>query len=84
MQPLARFLVFAAFPSFLELMTSDYTYQAPACTRTHYSEVLFIIIFTVDNVNVSKTMHLHLGECGKLDMSVNLIVSDNFKKFESK
>ena len=30
MQPLARFLVFAAFPSFLELMTSDYTYQAPS------------------------------------------------------
>ena len=46
--------------------------------------IIIIIIITVDTVNVSKTMHLHLDECGKLDMAVNLIISDNFKKFESK
>ena len=38
---------------------------------------------TVVNVNVSKTRHLRLGECGKLDIAVILSVSNNFKKYES-
>ena len=42
--------------------------------------IIIIIIITVDNVNVSKTMHLHLDECGKLDMAVNLIISDKISR----
>ena len=28
---------------------------------------------------MSKTRHLRLGECGKLDIAVTLSISDNFK-----
>ena len=42
-----------------------------------------IIIITVNNVNVSKTMHLRFGECGKLNIAFTLSISDNIKKYES-